>query len=78
MSVDLDKLPRWIDKTTSCLYCSKGADLYDVYLDGEKVQTWYSCNNIDCDSIRLLGHKAVQGITFTGPVVELYKTATEA
>jgi hypothetical protein len=39
MSVDLDKLPRWIDKTTSCLYCSKVADLYDVYLDGEKVQT---------------------------------------
>ena len=74
---EVEKLPRWIHKTTDCLWCNIPADLYCVRGLKEAVQCWYACNNDNCEFLKRFGKQHTQGINLTGGYVESYKKHLE-
>lgn len=75
---EVENLPRWIHKTTDCLWCGKDAELYCVRQVKDAVQCWYACNNEQCEFERRFGKQHTQGINLTGGYVESYKKHLEA
>jgi hypothetical protein len=79
MVIDTSKLPRWIDKTTDCIFCGKQMEMHDIGIIDDKVESWYTCHNDKCDSFVWLKRKAKQGLVYTGQArIETYRKQIES
>jgi hypothetical protein len=80
VTIDVSKLPRFIDKITDCNFCNrKDVGLKDVYIEGDSfIKAVYICNSKNCDSMKWLKRPAVQEITIESvKLVDLYKKHQE-
>lgn len=74
---EVANLPRWLHKTTDCLWCKQDMDLYCVREIEDAVQGWYACNNEECEFLKRFNKQAVQGINYTGGFPAAYKRHLE-
>jgi len=61
MTINLTKLPRFIDKETDCTWCRKLMPILEVKINTEGIEAWYECYNDNCDSLKYLKRRNLYG-----------------
>jgi hypothetical protein len=78
MVIDTKSLPRWIDKTTDCIFCGKQSEMTSIDIVDNTVEAWYVCNNKKCDCIVYVKRKAKQGLVYSGAArIDIYRKQLE-